>query len=70
MSNYELVLTLLSVATLILAAGNGYWLWHNRPRPTQLYGLPRCKACRRLWDEHTNMGACPDGSGRLYEELP
>jgi len=26
----------------------------------------RCRECGRIWDEHTAMGVCPDGSGRQY----
>jgi hypothetical protein len=28
--------------------------------------VARCRECGRLWDEHTSMGSCPNGSGGVY----
>lgn len=60
-------------ALLVMAWATGVLMWANiqrkkRQRERQhFFGLPRCRGCRRVWDEHTNIGACPDGSGHFYE---
>ena len=70
MSATEQVLGLLALA--MMAVTTGLLMWANMERKRiqrdRNYGLPRCRICRRVWDEHTNIGACPNGSGNFYME--
>lgn len=63
------MLLVLAVATGILMWGILMWASIQRMKDRKrLYGLPRCRGCQRIWDAHTVTGACPDGSGRYYED--